>query len=328
MSATDSGGTNVVHRDDMTDQNTVVDTGAGPVQTDQKKCFIISPIGHRHSDTRRRADDIRDFVIKPAVNPLGYQVYRADDIAEPGIIIQQIINEIAEADLVIADLTDLNPNVFYELAVRHYTRRPLVTIADRNTGIPFDVNQVRTIFVDHTDLRNVNQCINSIQSQVRAMEKGSVQASNPIVLAQQFQALMESQDPQVQKDLPILQMFNQINTQMGLLTTKVQTLEQTLEASPIGRMIRSPMESARSVTLNKLGDPELIELAFRHLDLLDMLESKGIIDPYRKKHLREDIHNAIRSDDPRLLSFVMDAIESALDDRDRALSKLNDEDSN
>jgi len=52
-------------------------------------------------------------------------VIRADKISEPGIITTQIIGHIVDAELVIADLTDKNPNVFYELAIRHAIRNPI-----------------------------------------------------------------------------------------------------------------------------------------------------------------------------------------------------------
>ena len=87
-----------------------------------KICFVIAPIGEPESDTRRRSDQILRHVIRPAVKSKGYTAIRADEISEPGIITSQVIQHIVEDPLVVADLTERNPNVFYELAVRHAIR--------------------------------------------------------------------------------------------------------------------------------------------------------------------------------------------------------------
>jgi len=83
-----------------------------------KTCLVLAPIGSDGSDIRRRSDDVLKFIIKPVTVDCGYKAIRADEISEPGIITHQIIQHILEDDLVIADLTDGNPNVFYELALR------------------------------------------------------------------------------------------------------------------------------------------------------------------------------------------------------------------
>jgi hypothetical protein len=95
----------------------------------KKTCFVIAPIGEDGSETRKRSDQILDHIIKPAVTECGYTAVRADKIEKPGVITSQVIQHVVEDDLIVADLTERNPNVFYELAVRHATRRqgePLV----------------------------------------------------------------------------------------------------------------------------------------------------------------------------------------------------------
>ena len=49
-------------------------------------CFVISPIGSEGSETRKHADEVLEFIIKDAVEPLGFKVQRADTISESGII--------------------------------------------------------------------------------------------------------------------------------------------------------------------------------------------------------------------------------------------------
>ena len=54
-----------------------------------KKCFVISPIGLEGTETRARSDQIFSFVIKPAVELLGYEAIRGDQIHQPGMISSQ-----------------------------------------------------------------------------------------------------------------------------------------------------------------------------------------------------------------------------------------------
>ncbi|MGE8207862.1 hypothetical protein ACQKP0_25710 [Heyndrickxia sp. NPDC080065] len=81
--------------------------------TKNKTCFVVSPIGSNESETRKRADQVLRHIIEPCVKKKGYsEVIRADKISDPGTITYQIIDQIVNADLVIADLSEHNPNVF------------------------------------------------------------------------------------------------------------------------------------------------------------------------------------------------------------------------
>ncbi|MCY4482640.1 MAG: hypothetical protein OXC12_07180 [Spirochaetaceae bacterium] len=73
---------------------------------------------------------------------------RADDVFRPGIILQDIINSLLDADLVIAEVTPPNPNVFYELGYAHALAKPTVLLARRGGELPFDISGYRVIFYD------------------------------------------------------------------------------------------------------------------------------------------------------------------------------------
>ncbi len=84
-----------------------------------RTCFVISAIGDPGSQIRKHADKVKEFIIRPVANKVGLEVVRADDICDSGIITTQVITHLLEDKLVVADLTRHNPNVFYELALRH-----------------------------------------------------------------------------------------------------------------------------------------------------------------------------------------------------------------
>ncbi|WP_308491864.1 hypothetical protein [Microbacterium terrisoli] len=117
-----------------------------------KTCFVVSPIGAADSIERKHADLMLSSLIEPALEGLGLEVVRADRISKPGLITGQVIEHIAQAALVIADLSFANPNVYYELALRHAARKPVVQIIRTGDKLPFDVGQYRTVEIDMTDI--------------------------------------------------------------------------------------------------------------------------------------------------------------------------------
>jgi nucleoside 2-deoxyribosyltransferase len=143
-----------------------------------KSCFVISPIGDDASSTRRAIDGLVDAVIGPTLRELGFRVEVAHRMAKAGSITNQVIELLLSADLVVANLTDLNPNVMYELAVRHAVRKPVVTLADRSTRLPFDLAEERTVFYTD-DMAGVPE----LASKLKAMALLAVdddQPDNPI----------------------------------------------------------------------------------------------------------------------------------------------------
>lgn len=120
----------------------------------QKTCFYITPIGEEESEERRHADLLLGQIIEPAIDALGLElaVVRADKMTQPGMISQQILQHVLGARLVVADLSFHNPNVFYELAIRHATKLPTVLLSRTAERVPFDIADLRVVRLDMTDI--------------------------------------------------------------------------------------------------------------------------------------------------------------------------------
>lgn len=189
-----------------------------PKQEKEKICFVIAPIGDDGSEVRRRSDQVLKHIITPAAKECGYETIRADTISEPGMITSQVIQHLVEDPLVIADLTGRNPNVFYELAVRHAIKKPCVQVIQIGEPIPFDVAQSRTIQVDHHDLDSVARCRDELVKQIRAVEKNPSDVDTPISVAIDLQSLRQSENPLEKSSAEIISMLQDLRSKIGELS--------------------------------------------------------------------------------------------------------------
>ena len=114
----------------------------------KKRCFVVARIGGKESKERRKIDGLLASVLRPVLEPMGFEIEAAHEIDDSGSITTQVVQRLLESELVVADLSGLNPNVMYELAVRHCKRLPVVTLAEESTSLPFDIVSERTLFYE------------------------------------------------------------------------------------------------------------------------------------------------------------------------------------
>ncbi|MDO8894166.1 hypothetical protein [Nitrosomonas sp.] len=116
------------------------------IQVDTQKpiCFVVMQFTEEYNILFKE-------VIKPTCEIYGYKVVRADDFYTSGLIIDDITRSIKECNLVIADITPDNLNVFYEVGYSHGIGKPTILLSDRKREkLPFDLSPFRTLFYDNT----------------------------------------------------------------------------------------------------------------------------------------------------------------------------------
>jgi hypothetical protein len=143
-----------------------------PSMTGKPKCFVIIQIGKEGSETRKKSDRVLKYIVENALEDK-YHVQRADDIRQPGTVTVQIIEQLLEAPLVVADLSDFNANVYYELAIRHAVKKPVVHLITTGQDAPFDVNQMRYVSYDITAPESVEAAREELRDHVAAIEGGA-----------------------------------------------------------------------------------------------------------------------------------------------------------
>jgi len=196
-----------------------------------RECFIICPIGDDGSATRARSDKVLRHIVLPATKQCGYSeeaIIRADKMPRPGVITSQIIQYLVQAELVIADLTDHNPNVFYELAVRHAMKKPVVQLIQVGQRIPFDIAQMRTIIYDLGDPDNVVVSRDQLSEQIRAVEENPTDSDNPISSGIQLQNLLRIDNPLAKSHAEIITMLQDLRSVMiNVVTNKDREIRDT-----------------------------------------------------------------------------------------------------
>lgn len=148
----------------------------------KKTCFIITPIGDVSSEIRRKADGLIRSVIKPVLEKEKFEAIIPHEISTSGPIGNDIINNIINSNLCIANLTGLNPNVMYELAVRHAANKPIVCIAERGTILPFDLTTERVLFYSN-DMCGVAELKEELPKYVESAMDTKIVQLNPITNA-------------------------------------------------------------------------------------------------------------------------------------------------
>jgi hypothetical protein len=107
-------------------------------KTSKKTCFVIMPFGLWF-------DEYYEEIFRGAIEKNGLQVVRADELYRPGSIVQDIWRLTNKATMMLADLSQKNANVFYELGLAHALNKPVILVTDNIDDVPFDLRALRVI---------------------------------------------------------------------------------------------------------------------------------------------------------------------------------------
>jgi hypothetical protein len=128
-------------------------------------CFVMMPFA-------APLGEYYGHVYEPAIKKAGLIPIRADnDIFGTGKIIDQIWNGISSAKVLIAELTQRNPNVYYELGIAHALKKPVVLVCSNEEDVPFDLKHIRVIYYDMHDpfwgIKLIDKIAENILSAIR-----------------------------------------------------------------------------------------------------------------------------------------------------------------
>ncbi len=149
-------------------------------QEERKNCFVIMPFSATESCTEDEWTEIFEHVIKPAVEESGFN-YKCDRAnLHFGSIIEDILDNLNRSDLVIADITNRNPNVLYELGVRHTLGGPVIVISQNKEDIPFDLIPYIVKIYDWKTQKDRDKLKKEIKEAIDFLEKNPHKAVSPV----------------------------------------------------------------------------------------------------------------------------------------------------
>lgn len=256
--------------------------------SDNNRCFIITPIGDDSNPIRRHIEGIIEAAIRPALEGK-YELVVAHKISEPGSITKQIISEIYSDKLAIANLTNRNPNVMYELAFRHSLGKPVIMIAEKGTPLPSDIIMERTIFYqnDAQGVLELRDNISDAESKINFEKE-----SSPI-----YDIIHEySRDAQIIKisEKQFSEPADGENTNiLKYILQKLNNLEDTIQAlrpnSSISNDINFPLRISITLRFESISQPYQKEKIFNRLQKVCLIDCDIQVDyvhiDEEKKHV-------------------------------------------
>ncbi|HDO1385015.1 TPA: hypothetical protein P2R06_003329 [Aeromonas veronii] len=138
----------------------------------KKKAFVLMPFAQELADVYK-------FLIVEGLEQSGYEVKRADDIKSQSNILSDIVTAIVSSDLIVADLTGSNPNVYYELGVAHALNKSVILLTQDINELPFDLRSYRVVSYS-VHFSKMNQAKEELSQLASEAFKGNLPFSNPV----------------------------------------------------------------------------------------------------------------------------------------------------
>ena len=210
-----------------------------------KKCFVVSPIGDAGTDIRKNADQLYQHIIKPVCEKCGFAAQRVDEFNTSNSITQEILDALNDYDLVIADLTGHNPNVFFEIGYRTKSQKPIIQLKRKDETIPFDVSSIRTFEYDLTDLDMVTATKDRLEQVIRNFK---------------YDEYKESKRGNNFENTMIVASLNDIQYKIDVLTEEIKKKEnETIKTVIETFNAQKPEPESLETEMMKILMPELIK---------------------------------------------------------------------
>jgi len=193
---------------------------------ENKKAFVLMPFSES-------LNEVYKFLIKEALIDAGYQVKRADDIKSQSNILEDIVKGIIESDLIIADLTDSNANVYYELGVAHALQKKVVLITQDIDELPFDLKSYRVIGYS-THFSRMNEAKNELSELAKDAANGTLPFGNPVKDYGKIERFSKS-------IFPVAKIDNDDSSDLGFLDHIVQVEENFEDLSEVIGLVGSKL---------------------------------------------------------------------------------------
>lgn len=199
-----------------------------------RTCFVIMPFSATETFTEDKWTLVFEELIKPSVEDADYDCRRS--AATRGNLIKEIIQDLDTSWVVLADLTDQNPNVFYELGVRHALKNRTILVAQNRSDIPFDLRSYANHVYDPETEEGRQEFADRIKTLLQDVDRDPHRADNPV------SDFLKSPIRQESSPRPAFQQND--------IEGRVDALEKAIQALVGDRTVSPPSASV----LSKIGE--------------------------------------------------------------------------
>jgi Flp pilus assembly protein TadD len=219
----------------------------------EKRLFVAMPYGSREGqlDTETstsksvtiKFDEVWSGILRPAI-PKRFKCKRADELRKPGLIDQLYNQWLLDADVVLADLTLGNPNVFYELGIRQaLSKRGTVLVAHLGTKLPFDVRNQVVLHYDAFDAASLLRFQGELREAIETAASHELDSPVHVYLPGLFvKRFGPGEDPE--------RTAEQLRARIDQLTVQLATATRSAEDDRLYRQITDTLDSKRLVALS------------------------------------------------------------------------------
>ncbi len=200
----------------------------------RRMCFVIMPFGGYF-------DGYYDKLYVPAIRSAGLVARRADHRSLSSPILDDIWEYTKKADVILADLSGNDPNVFYELGLAHAIQKPAVLIAETLDDVPFDVRGVRIIVYDKNKPAWGSILEKNIACAITETLEAPLKSIVPTFLDTTTVARQEV-SPHEKRILQLEAQVGALNTTMADMSTVHLDRTGELVRKPLPRFTRQPID--------------------------------------------------------------------------------------
>jgi hypothetical protein len=231
------------------------------LSNDRKRtCFVVMPFGEKNSPDGQDIDfdDIYRFFFRKAIDGIDgvdIECLRCDEIEESGSIHEKMFEHIYHSDVVVCDITTANPNVFYELGIRHALAKGVtVLIRRKGTNIPFNIQGLQVVEYDQSKFSSIEQAKTRIQ---QIIKNGLNQKRNDSPVQQVLDLNIEPEG----KPIEITKIYeaplaSRTDCAIGLVTGDIQNvtgIDVWVNSENTNMQMARPFENSISGVIRYLG---------------------------------------------------------------------------
>ncbi|MEP7286563.1 MAG: hypothetical protein ABI947_12430 [Chloroflexota bacterium] len=234
-----------------------------------KVCFVMMPFG---AELRDYVEQVFEFIITEAVEPFDYQLVRADQISDIGALAPQVIQHLTQDGLVIADLTRQDPQVFYGLAIRHASRRPIIHLSrDGEPALP-EFSGIPLVKVNVSSARDTKRARQELIGHIEHLEETDQPQDTPISRAVKRKLLEQSESLLDQRAAEMLKMLDTIRSSVLALDERTAQPENFLPTD-----LMKTLDTVRTTVTGldeRMAQPESI---LPHDHIISVMKHSGIL---------------------------------------------------